>query len=80
MGSMTRRTQAAPPDDGHRGSLTPPGEALSVPEADQPKRPPHLHRDIPRHESRPDGKIGVMIVAVVAFALVFTYLALRWLP
>lgn len=75
-----RETQAAPPDDGHLGSPTTPEETLSVPEADQPERPPHLHRDVPEHASDAGGGVARLIALVIALGALGTYLAFRWLP
>ena len=75
-----RSTQAAPPDDGHLGSHTVPEDVMAVPEADQPERAPHLHRDVP--PARSSAGLGVMLLMllVVLVAIAVVYLAFRFMP
>jgi hypothetical protein len=72
--------QAAPPDDGHLGSHTVPSDVMSVQEADQPERAPHLHQDIPPQRSGAGLGVVLLMLTVVLFTLVLIYLAYRWLP
>ena len=75
-----RSAQAAPPDDGHLGSHTVPSDVMETPEADQPARPPHLHRDIPEHRFGAGLGVVMLIFLVILVAIVGIVLAYRFLP
>lgn len=75
-----RSTQAAPPDDGHLGSSTRPEDVLSVPEADQPAKPPHLQQDIPPHRSGAGIRIALLMLLIIGVAIVNVYAAFHWMP
>ncbi len=51
-----------------------------MPEADQPKRPPHLHRDIPEHPSPAGGRIAVVMVVIALALVIGVFLSMLFLP
>lgn len=54
---------AAPPDDGHQGSYTVPGDSLQEPTSGSPYGPP-LHHD-PTPANRRGGALGVFVLLTI---------------